>query len=218
MFDPEKFGEAMAAAIQAEVAPLKAKIAELDKQLAERPDYAEFIKQQVQAACIVHMPEAKKGDPGEPGIGVAGAMIDRDGAIQITLSNGEVKSLGVVVGKDGEAKDGINGKDGISFESFDMRYLDETSQLEVKATAGGITKEVRFHIGGMRGKGYWREGVTAKANEAWSYGGQLWIAVNETKAEPKAGCADWFLGARKGKDADTIIRTAPSTAPIRLGA
>lgn len=216
MFDPEKFGEAMAAAIQAEVAPLRAKISELEKQLAERSDIAPIVDLAVKSAVSqIVVPEPK---PGEPGLGVAGAMIDRDGALQITLSNGEVKNLGRVVGDDGtHGKNGEDGKDGASFESFDMRYLDETSELEVKATAGGVTKEVRFHIGGMRGKGYWREGVTAKANEAWSYGGQLWIAVNETKAEPKAGCADWFLGARKGKDADTIIRTAPSNAPIRLG-
>lgn len=175
-------------------------------------DVAPMIRAEVERAAKA-LPVPKDG------VGVAGAMIDRDGSLQLTLSNGEVKNLGKVDGKNGDdGKPGTDGKDGLSFENFDMRYIDETSELEVRATAGGITKEVRFHIGGMRGKGYWRDGVTAKANEAWSYGGQLWIAVKETKAEPRAGTDDWFLAARKGKDAETVIRTAPSNAPIRLGA
>lgn len=264
MFDPEKFGQAMAAAIEAKMQPLMARIADLEKQLRERPDTA-YVEDRIKtsiaalpvpingadcdmdevramvADAVKSIPAPKDGDDGKSvtvddvapliraeveraakalpvpkdGLGVAGAMIDRDGALQITLSNGEVKNLGRVVGKDGEAK---SGDDGVSFESFDMRYIEETSELEVKATAGKTTKEVRFHIGGMRGKGYWRDGVTAKANEAWSYGGQLWIAVKETKAEPRAGTDDWFLAARKGRDAETVIRTAPSNAPIRLGA
>lgn len=268
MFDAEKFGQAMAEAILAATAPLKAEISELKKAIADKAELAavnQAVKvaidalplptngkdcdmQQVQAwiaEAVKAIPAPKNGDDGrsitiedvapliraevervgkelpipKDGVGVAGAMIDREGCLLLTLSNGEVKSLGTVEGKDGiDGKKGDDGKDGLSFETFDMRYIDETSELEVRASCAGITKEVRFHVGGMRGKGYWREGVTAKANEAWSYGGQLWIAVKETKAEPKAGTDDWFLGARKGRDGENVIRTAPSNAPIRLGA
>jgi len=221
MFDPEKFGLAMAEAMAAKLAPIQAQLDAITATLETKaalsdlpkieapalPNISAIVADAVKTAvAAITLPEP---------LGIAGALIDRDGALQITLSNGEVKNLGRVEGKNGEP--GKDGEDGVSFEAFDMRYIDETGELEVKATAGGITKEVRFHIGGMRGKGYWREGVTAKANEAWSYGGQLWIAVKETKSEPKAGAEDWFLGARKGKDADTIIRTAPSNDPIRLG-
>jgi hypothetical protein len=55
----------------------------------------------------------EKGDPGpsgENGIGVADALIDREGALVVTLSDGRTKSLGVVVGLNG--KDGSTGRDG----------------------------------------------------------------------------------------------------------
>src|SRR5690606_31793518 len=47
--------------------------------------------------------------PPKDGVGLAGAMIDRDCALQVTLTNGELKNLGKVVGE--------NGKDGISLDS-----------------------------------------------------------------------------------------------------
>lgn len=52
----------------------------------------------------------KDGTPGKDGIGLASAMIDRNGELIVTTTNGETKGLGIVVGRDG--RDGIDGKDG----------------------------------------------------------------------------------------------------------
>lgn len=63
-----------------------------------------------------------KGDPGEvghpgaDGTGVADALLDLDGNLVLTLSSGETKRLGVVIGKDGspgrDGVDGLAGEDG----------------------------------------------------------------------------------------------------------
>src|SRR5690606_33983793 len=48
------------------------------------------------------------GAPGEPGrdgrdgIGLADALIDKDGALVLTMTDGRTKNLGVVIGRDGE--------------------------------------------------------------------------------------------------------------------
>lgn len=163
------------------------------------------------------------GAPGEPGakgadgLGLAGAMIDRDGALQITLTNGEVKSLGPVVGKDGS--NGKDGADGASLDSFELEYLPETHEIAVKAACGGRAKEIRYPAGGLRPGGYWREGTKAKANEAWVHDGSLWIAKCDTLAKPETQSADWIIGARKGRDGETIVKTVNGgpPAPIKLG-
>ncbi|PZP90516.1 MAG: hypothetical protein DI587_38460 [Variovorax paradoxus] len=165
-----------------------------------------------------------KGDPGDPGekgadgIGLAGAMIDRDGALLVTLTNGTVKSLGPVVGKDG--KDGTDGADGMSLESFDLAYLEETHEVAIKAACAGRTKEVRFPAGGLRPASYWREGTKAKACEAWVHDGSLWIATKDTSGKPQAQSEDWIIAARKGRDGESIVKTVPAgpPAPIKLGA
>jgi hypothetical protein len=162
-----------------------------------------------------------KGDPGQDGadgadgIGLAGAMIDRAGELLVTLTNGTVKSLGAVVGKDG--KDGI---DGISLDTFEMEYLEETHEVRIKAACAGRTKEVRYPAGGLRPQGYWREGTKAKACEAWVHDGSLWIAAKDTEGKPQAQGDDWVIAARKGRDGQSIVKTIPAgpPAPIKLGA
>ena len=61
-----------------------------------------------------------KGEPGKDGVGLAGALIDRDGNLVVTLANGEAKNLGQVVGKDGDP--GKDGTDGIGFESLEVSF------------------------------------------------------------------------------------------------
>lgn len=147
---------------------------------------------------------------GKDGHGLAGAMIDRDGSLQITLSNGEVKNLGRVVGKDGA--------DGISFDAFDLEYLPESHEVLVRATVGTRTKELRYPAGGIRPAGYWRDGTKAKACEAWVHDGSLWIATRETGAKPASNSPDWHIAARKGRDGETTVRTIGPTEPIKLKA
>lgn len=280
MFDPEEFGKAMSEAVRREIAPLTERMAVLERQLAEKPDFAPMVAAAVQEAvkaipvpkdgesvtldqvkpllkewqdqssalitsimedglqaaeqAIKEMPKPKDGKSisiedvahlvasevekavakipvAKDGIGLAGAMIDREGSLLITTSNGEVKNLGRVEGKDGE--------DGLGLDSFEMEYFPESHEIELKATCGNRVKSVKFYAGGIRSGGYWREGKSAKAGEAWAYGGNLWIATRDgTTEEPKAGAKDWYLAARKGKDAETVVRHVRPDQPIKLGA
>lgn len=138
--------------------------------------------------------KGEKGDPGADGVGIAGAMIDRDGVLIVTTSKGEAIRLGVVNGRDG-----IDGK---SFDSFDMEYLPETHEIAIKATVGDRTKELRYPAGGISAGGYWSDGVKAKAGQAWTNDGSLWIAKRDTSSEPKHGSDDWFMAARQGRQGE----------------
>lgn len=256
MVDAEKFGEAMGDLVREAIAPLNARIKELESSLydlqsevnaqrecaglfsKETPPANEFDIEAVKALvdeAVKQIPapkdgakgadgtngaEGKQGEPGQKGadgLGLAGAMIDRDGALQITLTNGEVKSLGVIVGKDG--KDGTNGSDGIGFDSFDLEYIEETHEVCVKASCAGRTKELRYPAGGIRPAGYWREGAKAKAGDAWVHDGSLWIATKATSAKPATG-DDWIIAARKGRDGERGQKGSDAIppAPVKLKA
>ena len=165
-------------------------------------DVSPLIEQAV-AAAVKAIPPASNGNDG---VGVAGAMIDRDGCLLLTLSNGEMKNLGCVVGKDG-----------VSFDDFSLTYDAERNEIVVKAQSGSVAKEVRAPIKGITLGGYWRDGTKAKAQEAWSLGGCLWVAKRDTSSKPDATSDDWLLAARKGRDGEGVERTAPSTGPVKLG-
>lgn len=166
--------------------------------------------------------DGKDGAPGVKGVdgaGIADLLTDRDGALVATFSDGRMKNLGVIVGKDGrDGVDGKDGADGLGFDAFELEYLSETHEICVKATCAGRVKELRYPAGGIHGKGYWREGVKAAANEAWTHDGCMWIATKSTATKPEASSPDWFLAARKGRDGERGAKgqDAAPPAPIKL--
>jgi hypothetical protein len=317
MFDPELFGQAMGEAINKAVAPLHAKIADLEKQLAERPDVPALVSAEVskavaaipaakdgkdcdmaavkalvdQAVKAIPAPkdgkdadpeeiakmvkaavdalpkpqdgksvtmadvqpviadavkairdeamervdlavkaipipkdgrdgvDGKDGSPGEKGsdgAGIADLLTDREGALIATFTDGRMKNLGIIVGKDG--RDGVDGKDGIGLEAFELEYLPETHEVAIKASCAGRVKELRYPAGGIRPAGYWRDGTSAKAGEAWVHDGSLWIATKDTQSKPETKGADWIIAARRGRDGERGQKGQDGAppAPIKL--
>lgn len=209
MFDPEKFGEAMGLAIKEATAPLLERIKALE---AREPVAGPAGADGPAGLHGEHGLPGEKGADGKDGLGLAGAMIDRDGALLVTLTNGEVKSLGKVVGKDGS-----DGKDGLSLEDFQLEYLPESHEINVKAVCNGRTKELRYPAGGIRPAGYWRDGTKAIPGEAWVHGGSLWICMKGTDAKPATNADAWIIAARAGRDGERgATGKLPNDAPIKL--
>lgn len=213
----EEFGKAMGDSIKKAVEPLLARIATLEKRIEE-------LSAPVAGKDGQPGKDGEKGDigpqgeKGADGLGMAGAMIDRDGNLLITFTNGEQKNLGQVVGKDGS--DGKDGQDGLSLESFELEYIPEANEISIKASCGGRVRELRYPAGAITGKGYWRDGCKAKANDAYSYEGSLWIALKDNSTKPGSHDGDWFLAARKGRDGESTVRQVRSgpDAPVSLQA
>ena len=142
--------------------------------------------------------DGKDGEKGADGIGLAGALIDRDGSLVVTLTNGEVKSLGSVVGKDGA--NGADGRDGFSLEHFSAERSHDGT-ITLKFADQHVTKEYSFNIPVVQYRGYWREGRKCAEGHAITHNGSLWIAKRDTCAEPSAKSSDdWYLAVLKGRD------------------
>lgn len=243
-FDPEIFGQAMGEAIRKAVEPLAAKIADLEARLKTTPTVISgldgkngrdgkdcdmgAVKEMIeQAVKSIPLPAngndgapGKDGAPGEKGAdgaGIADLLTDRDGALVATFTDGRMKNLGVIIGKDGQdGLDGKDGSDGVGLDSFEMEYLEESHEIRIKAACAGRVKEVRYPAGGIQGKGYWRDGTKAAPNEAWTHDGCLWIAKAITTAKPEASSPDWFLAARKGRDGERGAKGQDGSPPTPI--
>lgn len=140
----------------------------------------------------------QKGDPGADGVGVAGAVIDRDGELVLTTTKGEAVKLGRVVGQDG-AK-GADGADGFGFDDLTAEF-DGLRTVTLKFTQGERTKSFAFEFPVVVDRGYWREGMGVKAGEGVTHAGSWWIAVRDNASKPcRENVEDWRLGARGGRD------------------
>jgi hypothetical protein len=174
----------------------------------------EQIAKQV-VAYIKANPPAKgdKGDAGDPGIGLAGAMIDREGELIITTTKGEAVRLGRVVGKDGD-----NGDNGLSMSEVSRTYDPDTHEVVERWAVADEKKELRYPAGGLRPGGFYRDGMKALPLQVVTHDGCAWVALKETKAKPcHENKDDWQLLVRKGRDGDSY-REKKEPEPVRLKA
>lgn len=152
----------------------------------------------------------EKGDPGKDGIGLAGALIDRDGNLVVTLANGEAKNLGQVIGKDGEP--GKDGMDGIGFESLEVSFDGENIVHEYKSATRTVTQ--KFPIQVMKHIGFWREGMEAKSGNTATDNGSLWLCLKDTNERPSYTAESWTLAARAGRNGQD--KTEARSEPVKL--
>ena len=141
------------------------------------------------------------------GVGLAGAMIDRSGALVVTLTNGQLRELGQVVGKDGAP-----GRDGSDLTALSIDY-DGARTLTVKGVAG----EVKHCLPIPMDKGYWSDGRVCERHDIVTHDGIAWIALRDTREAPSvAAKEDWRIFARKGRDGKDGRNGIDKTAPVDL--
>jgi hypothetical protein len=173
-------------------------------------DVAPIIAAEVDKA-VAALPAPK--DP----VGVLGALIDRDGALVMTLSDGTVKTLGCVVGRDVDMaavralisdelaswprpKDGV---DGLGFEDLTFA-TDDAGKLVARFQRGDVVRDVK--LPGIYDCGVYKDGTQYERGDAVTWRRSIWIAQEATAAMPDtggAGARPWRLAvpaARDGKD------------------
>lgn len=223
--DPTAIADMVREQIKADVDALREAVEAIDvPAAAELPDVAAMLAEAVPAAvaeAVAALPPAEPGKsvtvddvapmiseavekavkaipPAKDGIGLAGAMIDRDGNLVVTLTNGEAKALGPVVGKD--ADPAMPGKDGLGFE--DMEFITgEDGRPVAKFQRGDMVKSVALPC--IMDRGPYRSGESYQKGDAVSYGGSLWIAQDETAERPDGG-KGWRLAVKKGRDGKDV--------------
>lgn len=191
MIDPKAIGQQLAAAVKAQLDPLAARIADLEKRLAEA--------------------EAKPSS-----VDVVNALIDRSGNLVLTMSDGEVKDLGPVVGKDGEP--GQDGRDGFGLEDFDASLMEDGRTVLLSFAGKGIDHKVELGFPAMIYRGVFKDGNTYEQGDTVTWAGSLWHCEDETTEKPGEGAKAWTLCAKKGRDGkDGTVKEVSPTQPVRVG-
>jgi hypothetical protein len=192
------------------------------KEMVGGIDLTSVVKTAVDAAVTV-IPPAKDG------VGLAGAIIDREGSLVITLTNGEAKNLGIVVGKDGKDVDqgGIeraiadavskievkDGQDGINWDDLTIEQDDARSVI-FKYQRGERSKSFTVSFPAVIYRGVFEQDGTYAKGDLVTWDGCLWHCnVDETKTRPIGGAAAWTLAVKKGRDGKDFDRVAAPKDP-----
>lgn len=151
------------------------------------------------------------------GVGLAGALIDRGGNLVITLTNGETKELGSVVGQDGKDADmdalkahidariaelptPKDGKDGFSLDDFDVNMQEDGRTVELSFTQGDRREVYELAFPAMIYRGVYQEGRAYDQGDTVTFGGSLWHCNSETDTKPADGSKAWTLATKRGRD------------------
>ena len=223
MMDPVEFGRSVGSLIRELFDPLKKRVEEIERNKVIDADVIDELAGCLERVDALEATGGKRtkslgalkqdadhvGEPDEriaeaiaryfaahpisPTRGVATALIDRDGALVLTMTDGSIQKLGRVVGRDG-----------LSVESRELEYVAETHEIIERWSTGGTQKEIRYPAGGIHDGGYWREGMEVRACQAVTHNGTLWLARRTTKAKPcLENKDDWRVAARKGRDGES---------------
>lgn len=140
------------------------------------------------------------GAPGADGIGLAGLVIDRDGRLTATLSDGTMHQLGQVVGRDGAAgMTGKDGRDGVSLSDLNFEQLDDRS-LRITMASGELVKTIDWRLPVPIYKGIYDIDRSYQRGDEVTFGGQVYIASKDAPTTKPGEGRDWDLRARKGRD------------------
>lgn len=166
------------------------------------------------------------------GIGILGALIDREGHLVVTLSDGVTKELGVVIGQPGRDVDMAavadlvkreiaswprpkDGLDGFGFDDLDLEHDGERT-VTLRFTKGERTKSwpITFPVDIYRG--VWEPEKSYERGDTVTFGGNHYIAKKATSQKPGEtpdGVKDWQLAVPKGR----VGREGPQGAPGKDG-
>lgn len=191
--------------------------------LAEYATVIAEVRQRVKSAVVEEVSDAvskialpKDGAPGRDGAGVTGGLIDRDGHLILTLSDGGTKDVGLVVGQSAEVSDvqrfveaqlatwerpkdgekGLDGTDGLGFDDLDVIF-NEATGYALRFTRGAEVKDFRIAVPWYAG--VWQAGRRYPKGAMLTHKGGEWTAKADTFDKPGQSTS-WQLSTKGGRD------------------
>ncbi|MGV7119564.1 hypothetical protein [Sphingopyxis sp. 550A] len=151
------------------------------------------IADQVKSA-VEALPPAKDGEAGR---GVSKALIDQNGELVLTYSDGATESVGVVKGKDGEP--------GTTFDFDDFDLIEDDDGIKARFTHGDVVKEIRLPV--PRDCGVWQQRAYNRGDGV-TFAGSFFISqADDNREKPETGKA-WRLAVKRGRDRNDPVKTA----------
>lgn len=166
-------------------------VAELPAPAPVEPDpeaIAVAVKESVSKA-VSELPVAKDGSPG---VGLADALIDKDGNLVITMTDGRTKTLGKVVGKDGDNAPPF------TLDNFELQPIDERT-VDLRFTHGGECHSFELAFPVPIYRGVWTDAEYTRGDMV-TWAGSVWHADKATAAKPDTPDSGWKLAVKRGRD------------------
>lgn len=194
------------AALQAEVARMVAEAVDAlpkpeDGKSVTIEDVGLLVDEQVRAAVDAAIKTIPVPCDGRDGLDAVTPIL-KDGVLLFTMSDGSVKEVGRVAGRDGDpGKPGKDGRDGFQLENFDAKLMDDGRTILLSFEQQDLMYSVELGVPAMIYRGVYKEGSEYEKGDTVTWGGSLWHCDTEKTAEkPDSSEKHWTLAAKRGRD------------------
>lgn len=160
---------------------------------------------------------------GTDGVGITGALVDQDGVLRLTWSDGSMQKCGRVVGDPGKDADmaallkhidmelgklptpkdgapGRDGSDGLGLDDLEEVLEDDGRVIVLRWKSGDRVKEFRHQTSTLLYRAVYVDGKQYERGDVVTWGGSTWHANTTTTSKPGDGSKDWQLVVKKGRD------------------
>lgn len=155
--------------------------------------------------------------------GISNCLVDRDGRLVVTFSDGTHQIVGTIIGRDGEAgrdgkdgasyeqvvaliekevakiekpKNGKDGRDGIGFKDMSVTF-DGERNLIFRFVLDERTEELSLTVPFMIYRGIWKQGGYERGDVV-TRDGSTFVALKNTLSTPATKDCDWQLCCKRG--------------------
>jgi hypothetical protein len=129
------------------------------------------------------------------GVGIASALVDRNGHLVLTFTDGTTKDVGHVVGKDG-----AEGLPGLGFDDLRVEQSADLRTFVVKMLRGDRVKECgRFSVPVMLYRDVFDPARTYEIGDVVTKSGAMWHCNTQTSDVPGTSSA-WTLSVQRGRE------------------
>ena len=154
-----------------------------------RPIVAELVEDRVDRTVEQTVERAIAGlEMPRDGRGIAGTLIDDNGDLVVTYTDGENQRAGRVKGRDGADLEHL------AFETPDGR------RFTVRARSGAREFVSEFTVPSVIDRGIWQASSAYDVGDGVTFKGSYWIAEAETNARPGTPDSGWRLAVKRGRD------------------
>src|SRR5699024_5683294 len=137
-------------------------------ELVKSDEIMEAVRQEVAKQYADNPPApGEKGESGVDGLGVTNLIINNDGHLIATKTDGSTHDIGRVMGEDG-----------IGFEDATIEY-DPQKGLTYRLSNGRRTLEKTIMPPVMEHQGFYEKGMKIKGGNLVTHNGSLWIAKRD---------------------------------------
>lgn len=145
--------------------------------------------------------KGEAGANGNDGAGIADLVIDRAGSLVATFTDGRMKNLGNIVGKDGrDGNPGKDGENGMGPEDIGLTLMEDGRTVRFSFDKGDTEYAFQIPFPVVIDRGVFSEGKEYEEGDGVTWGGSYWIAQRATGHKPDGPDSGWRLAVKRGRD------------------